>query len=77
MNRQKTLELLLVAAACFAGGFEETTAQEITDPEMLEIRYTEQTLHAEHSTSYTNQVAKDVEKLLFPHTQPPSICPKV
>ena len=49
---------LLLAAACFAGEFWETTAQDsIIEPEMLEIRYTE------HGTSYTNQVTKDVEVL--------------
>ena len=56
--------IIAVAAACFAGGFCETMAQEITEPEMLEIRYTK------HGTSsYTNHVAKDVEQLFFdPYT---------
>ena len=52
--------IIAIASACFAGGFWETTAQEITEPEMLEVRYTDSS-----GTSYTNQVAKDVEVLRF------------
>ena len=60
VNMKRTLGLLLTAA-CFAGGFGKTTAQEITEPEMLEVRYTK------GANSYTNQVAKDVEELFFDH----------
>ena len=58
MNRDKTLGLLL-AAACFAGGFWETTAQEITEPETLEIQYDLESSNIDH----TIQVAKDIEEL--------------
>ena len=53
--------IIAVAAACFAGGFWETTAQETPEPETLEIQYTL------YGNSYTNQVAKDVGTLLFNH----------
>ncbi len=49
----------MLAAACFTGGFWETTAQETPETETLEVRYTQS------GTSYTNQVAKDVKVLRF------------
>ena len=51
--------MIVMAAACFCGGLEEATAQEMPEPEMLQIRYTQS------GTSYTNQVEKDVEVLIF------------
>ena len=51
----------MLAAACFACGFWETTAQETPETETLEVRYTQS------GTSYTNQVTKDVEVLRFPY----------
>ena len=42
----------------------ETTAQEITEPEMLEVRSWHENIHGVNLTS-TNQVAKDVEILRF------------
>lgn len=55
----KRIIALMLAAACFAGGVGKTTAQEMPEPEMLEVRYTQS------GTSYTNQVAKDVKVLRF------------
>ena len=52
----KRIIALMLAAACFAGGFWETTAQETTEPETLEVRYND---------SSTLQVEKDVEVLRF------------
>ena len=51
--------ITMMAAACFAGGFCQITAQETAEPEMLEIRYTQ------GDTSYTNYVVKDVAVLRF------------
>ena len=48
-----------MAAACFAGGFWETMAQETTEPKMLEVRCTL------YGASYTNQVAENVAVLRF------------
>ena len=59
MNRDKTLGLLL-AAACFAGEFWETTAQETRKAERLEIQYT-----LSSGTSSTLQVNSDVKVLQF------------
>ena len=58
LNMKQIIGILL-AAACFAGGFWETRAQETPEPETLEVRYTQS------GTSYTNQVAKDVKVLRF------------
>ena len=61
MNRNKTIGLLL-AAACFAGGLEEITAQET-----LEVHYTKPTNRTVH-TMHVMQVEKDVEVLRFNDT---------
>ena len=61
MNRDKTLGLLL-AAACFASGLWQTTAQELTEPETLEIRYA---LASNPGNYYTIPVDADVEVLSF------------
>ena len=59
MNRDKTLGLLL-AAACFAGGFWQTTAQEIIELETLHVHY----IYYPQATGGVG-VAKDVESLAF------------
>lgn len=51
---------ILLAVACFAGGSGKTTAQETTEPEMLEVRYNDS-----GGTTRTLQVEKDVEVLKF------------
>ena len=57
VKMKRTLGLLL-AAACFCGGFGKTTAQET-----LKIRYTE-----DDGSSHIRQVAKDVDTLVFRDT---------
>ena len=60
----KRIITLLLAIACFAGGFWETKAQETTEPETLEIYYTKPTSGITH----TMHVMKDVEVLRFNDT---------
>lgn len=59
MNRDKTLGLILTAT-CLAGGLGETTGQETSEPETLEVQYTDS-----GGTSHIMQVEKDVEVLRF------------
>ena len=56
----KKLIRSMLAAACSAGGFWETTAQEMPETETLEVRYNDS-----GGTTRTLQVAKDVETLKF------------
>lgn len=52
--------IIALAAACFCGGFGKTKAQETTEPETLEIQYTDSS-----GAIYSTPVAKDVESLSF------------
>lgn len=52
--------IIALAAACLAGGLEETTAQETTEPQTLEVHYTDSS-----SAIYSTPVAKDVKSLSF------------
>lgn len=53
---------ILLAVACLCGGLWKTTGQEPTDPETLEVQYSDL-----HGNSRTSPVAKDVEGLSFPY----------
>ena len=59
LNMKRIIALML-AIACFAGGFWETTAQETPETETLEIQYTDS-----NGNSRTLQVEKDVKVLRF------------
>lgn len=52
--------IIAVASVCLAGGFWETTAQELIEPEMLEVHYTDS-----GGTTHAMPVEKDVETLKY------------
>ena len=72
MTKQKTQitikfwkTIIALAAACFAGGFWETMAQETAEPEMVEVRYTRWNgvQYRDLVSARTFQIRKDIASL--------------